>query len=311
MASSLMEVNNLTFDYPGKRALDNVSFSLSPGSITALVGPNGAGKTTLLRCLAALEEPTAGSIRLEGKEILDDPRGTHRQIGYLSDFFGLYEELSARQCLLYAAMSHGVPAQSQEELIEKCAAQLEMDGRLDMKAGSLSRGQRQRLAIAQAIIHKPRLLLLDEPASGLDPESRHSLALLFKRLQQAGMTLLVSSHILAELEEYSTDMLVLRGGRIVDHAALEVKEESSLFELRLAEPFEGLGTVLKALEGVVLVQLHEDRALISLSASPARQHDLLRELITGGLKVCSFTELKQNMQDVYLKAVKGERGGRA
>lgn len=304
----MIEVCNLVFDYPGKRALENVSFTLRAGSITALVGPNGAGKTTMLRCLAALEEPTSGTILLDGEDILDDPRATHRQIGYLSDFFGLYEELTARQCLHYAAMSRGVPQERQPELIRASAAQLEIDPLLDMKAGSLSRGQRQRLAIAQAIINHPRLLLLDEPASGLDPESRHSLALLFKRLQQAGMTLLVSSHILAELEEYCTDMLVLRSGRIIDHAPLAAREEAAVFELRLAEPVAGLEGVLQKFAGVSILRASQDTAHFSCSLAPDQQHSLLRDMIASGLKVCSFAELKQNMQDVYLRTVQGDRG---
>lgn len=303
----MIEVLNLVFDYPGTRALDAVSFKLRPGSITALVGPNGAGKTTLLRCLAALEEPASGSIRMNDKDILADPRATHRQLGYLSDFFGLYEELTAEQCLQYAAMAHGITAGKQEERVRWCTTQLEIDYRLDVKAGSLSRGQRQRLAIAQAIIHQPRLLLLDEPASGLDPEARHSLARLFKRLQQGGMTLLVSSHILSELEEYSTDMLVLRGGKIIDHASLTDPEDTMIMELRLAEALPGLAGLLQDFADISLLQASDDLALFSCSADPAEQHRLLRELIAGGLRVCSFAEQKQNMQDAYLRTVTGDR----
>ncbi|MCM0083641.1 ABC transporter ATP-binding protein [Geomonas sp. Red32] len=303
----MIEVRSLVFDYPGKRALKEVSFSLRQGSITALVGPNGAGKTTLLRCLAALEEPVSGTILLDGRDILADPRATHRQIGYLSDFFGLYEELTAQQCLDYAALSHGVDPETQPDWILSCARQLEIDGKLNQKAGSLSRGQRQRLAIAQAIIHRPRLLLLDEPASGLDPESRHSLSLLFRRLQEAGMTLLVSSHILSELEEYCTDMLVLQEGRIIDNTPLVAREEQALFELRVAEALPDLENALLQLAGVEIVRVNQGSALISCSSDPARQHELLREMIAGGLRVCAFGQSKQNMQDVYLRTVQGDR----
>lgn len=303
----MIEVRNLTYDYPGTRALDDVSFKLRAGSITALVGPNGAGKTTLLRCLAALEEPVAGKVLMNGRDILSDPRATHREIGYLSDFFGLYEELTARQCLRYAAMSHGIAEDRQEEMILQCAGLLEIDGRLDIKSGSLSRGQRQRLAIAQAIIHQPGFLLLDEPASGLDPESRHSLALLFRRLQQGGMTLLVSSHILSELEEYSTDMLVLRSGRIIDHAPLAGREESAVIELRLAEPAAALDGTLQNIAGISVLRTGDDSALFSCIGGPEEQHRMLRDLLAAGLKICAFAEQKQNMQDAYLRTVKGDR----
>lgn len=304
----MIEVRTLTFDYPGTRALDEVSFSIRAGSITALVGPNGAGKTTLLRCLAALEEPVGGSITMFGRDILADPRASHRQIGYLSDFFGLYEELTVEQCLRYAAMSHGIPEKKHAGLIPRVAGQLELADRLELKAGSLSRGQRQRLAIAQAIIHEPKFLLLDEPASGLDPEARHTLALLFRRLQAAGMTLLVSSHILSELEEYSTDMLVLRGGRVIEHAPLAIPEQSTIVELRLAAPFDGLGRILADFSGVEPLQVGENGATFGCGTDAAAQHLLLKELLAMGVPVCAFGEQRQNMQDAYLRTVRAQNG---
>ena len=304
----MIDVKNLTFDYPGTRALDDVSFTIREGSITALVGPNGAGKTTLLRCLAALEEPASGQVLMNGADILSDPRATHRRIGYLSDFFGLYEDLTVRQCLQYAAMSHGIPDERHGLVISWCAEQLEIADRLAMKAGSLSRGQRQRLAIAQAIVHEPKFLLLDEPASGLDPEARHSLAILFRRLRDSGMTLLVSSHILSELEEYSTDMLVLRAGRIIDHAPLAASSPSTVLEVRLATPHSRLREILADSEQVADVQADDLQASFSFSADPNQQHRLLKKLLDGGLAVCLFTEQRHNLQDAYLKTVKA--GGR-
>lgn len=300
----MIDVKNLTFDYPGTRALDDVSFTIREGSITALVGPNGAGKTTLLRCLAALEEPASGQVLMNDADILTDPRATHRRIGYLSDFFGLYEDLTVRQCLQYAAMSHGIPDERHGQVIGWCAEQLEITDRLEMKAGSLSRGQRQRLAIAQAIVHEPRFLLLDEPASGLDPEARHSLAILFRRLRDSGMTLLVSSHILSELEEYSTDMLVLRAGRIIDHAPLAASRPSTVLEIRLASPHSRLREILAGREHVASVQGDDLQASFSFSADPAQQHQLLKVLLDDGLPVCLFAEQRHNLQDAYLKTVK-------
>lgn len=304
----MITVKNLTFDYPGTRALNDVSFSIRPGSITALVGPNGAGKTTLLRCLAALEEPAAGDILMDGRSILDDPRATHRTTGYLSDFFGLYEELTVRRCLEYAALSHGVAPERQEEKIVRCAGLLDLGDRLEVKAGSLSRGQRQRLAIAQAIIHEPRFLLLDEPASGLDPEARHSLAALFRRLRDAGMTLLVSSHILAELEEYSTDMLVLRNGRIIDHAPLDAAASGTVLEIRLASSYEGLSALLSSSGQISNVVCNQDGATFTFSSDRSQQHRLLEALLKKGVPVCSFAEQQKNLQEAYLKTVR-TRGG--
>lgn len=303
----MISIEHLTFDYPGVRALEDISFRLPPGSITALVGPNGAGKTTLLRCLAALEEPLTGTIRLNGVDALEDPRGCHRQVGYLSDFFGLYEELSARQCLLHAAAMHAIPPDRQEQAARHAAELLGIADRLETKAGALSRGLRQRLAIAQAIVHRPAVLLLDEPASGLDPEARHSLATLFRRLRDEGMTLLVSSHILAELEEYSTDMLVLRGGRIVSREAVSgaPRQEAAVWcTVLLAEPVDDLAERVAGIDAVVDIRVEDAwSAGIACADDPGVQHRVLKELMARGLPVRGFAMDRRTMQDAYLATV--------
>lgn len=300
----MIEARNIIFDYPGTRALDDVSFNIREGSITALVGPNGAGKTTLLRCLAAIEEPVSGSILMDGENILSSPRDTHRKIGYLSDFFGLYEELTVRRCLQYAAMSHGISSDKQMKVVNLCAERLEIADRLEMKAGTLSRGQRQRLAIAQAIVHEPKFLLLDEPASGLDPEARHSLAGLFRMLRDGGMTLLVSSHILSELEEYSTDMLVIREGKIIDHAPIAGEKQRTVIEIRITGTHAGWEEFLSGEDDVGDLSVSGNTAVFTYSAGAIEQHRLLRRLLEQGIPVCSFAEQRRNMQETYLRTVK-------
>jgi len=303
----MIEVKDLVFEYPGKRALNGVSFRIEPGNITALVGPNGAGKTTLLRCMAALEVPLHGEIRIDGENINEDPRACHRKLGYLSDFFGLYDELSVRQCLLHAAASRGILASEQARVVEQAAIRLGISDRLAIKAGALSRGLRQRLAIAQAVVHEPQILMLDEPASGLDPEARHSLAELFLTLRDQGMTLIVSSHILSELDEYSTDMLVLREGRILSHDLIELQSAKTVsLKLSLSEPCHELQTLLSGLPGVSAVNGDDSSAIISFNGDVADQHHLLKSLLGQGLPVCSFAEQQRNMQSAYLESVRHE-----
>ena len=152
----MIAVEDVVFEYPGHRALDGVSFQVPEASITALVGPNGAGKTTLLRCLAALEEPLVGSIHIAGIDVRAEPRECHRQVGYLSDFFGLYDELPVHRCLEHMARLYGTEASEVAAAVERSAALLQLEPHLDKRARELSRGLRQRLAIAQAIIHRPR-----------------------------------------------------------------------------------------------------------------------------------------------------------
>lgn len=301
----MIAVRNLIFEYPGIRALDDVSFDIPQGSITALVGPNGAGKTTLLRCMAALEQPVSGSIDIAGIDVLEQPRACHRIIGYLSDFFGLYQRLTVRQCLHYVARAQGIPEDHCQTAIAEVSHNLQIDDRLDMHPGELSRGLRQRLAIAQAIIHKPRLVLLDEPASGLDPEARHDLAELFLELQRQGMTLLVSSHILAELEAYCTDMLMLRHGRIVEQVAVKSSSAQRDFRLVLAHAVEHLDTVLRQFEGVSVLKTEQNRqAWLQITDQPEQQHALLMNLLAQGLPVCEFAPSSRNLQDTYLQTIR-------
>ena len=307
----MIVVENLTFDYPGTRALDRVSFRVTAGSITALVGPNGAGKTTLLRALAALEEPVAGTIRIAGIDVLAEPRACHRQVGYLSDFFGLYDELTVRQCLLHAAAIRGLAAAAGAAAALRSATRLGLAERLEAKAGTLSRGLRQRLAIAQAIVHRPALLLLDEPASGLDPEARHSLARLFLTLRDEGMTLLVSSHILAELDEYSDDMLVLRAGKLVAHNPVRAPAQpapATPLRLLLATPCAGLGALLAAADEVTQVCLAGLTATFNFSGDDGARHRLLRRLIEAGAEICALAEERPNLQQAYLDSVRGSAG---
>ncbi len=301
----MIEVKDLVFEYPGTRALNGVSFQIKPGNITALVGPNGAGKTTLLRCMAALEVPIHGEVRIDGENIHEDPRACHRKIGYLSDFFGLYDELTVRQCLLHAAASRGILPGEQLRVTEQAATRLGIVDRLETKSGTLSRGLRQRLAIAQAVVHEPQILMLDEPASGLDPEARHSLAELFLVLRDQGMTLVVSSHILSELDEYSTDMLVLREGRILSHDPIEPPVEATVrLRLSLTGPFNGLQALLSGMDGVSAVEGDDGSAVLSFSGDAAARHRLLKSLLDRGLPVCAFAEQQRNMQSAYLQSVR-------
>ncbi len=185
----MLEVADLVYEYPGVRALDSVSFRIERGSITALVGPNGAGKTTLMRCLAGLDQPLAGTIRIADIDVVEEPRRSHRMLGYLSDSFGLYDTLTVRRSLSYVAQANGIEPTAVDRVVTEISAALGLAERLELPAGQLSRGQRQRLAIAQAIIHSPAVVILDEPASGLDPEARVDLGQLFVDLRRRGMTL--------------------------------------------------------------------------------------------------------------------------
>jgi len=302
----MIEISGLTFDYPGHRALNDVTLTVAGGSVTALVGPNGAGKTTLMRCIAGLETPLTGHITVGGTDVIEQPRDVHRIMGYLSDFFGLYQDLTVAQCLEYAAAAQGLPDDEMHDAIRLTAERLDLSDRLHQTSGSLSRGLRQRVAIGQAIIHHPKVLLLDEPASGLDPEARASLAALFRQLQADGMTLLVSSHILAELDEYSTHMLALRDGRILENRELKPAHSPDThrrLHLDLAHPDARLPVWLGAYAQVTLKAVTETRAEFDFHGDLSAQAALLKAMIHEGFSVSSLAPHKENLQQSYLRSV--------
>ncbi len=307
----MLSVEHLSYDYPGTRALQDVSFTVVPQSITALVGPNGAGKTTLLRCMAALAEPIAGRVLLEGRDVHEEPRESHKAMGYLSDFFGLYDDLTVRQCLRHQAAAQGVVGGAEAELVEQAALRVGLADRLRQPAGALSRGLRQRLAIAQAILHEPRIVLLDEPASGLDPEARQSLSELLLKLRAEGMTLIVSSHILAELRDYSSHMLILREGRLVHHGPVtgeDQGDEEVAVVIELAAPDPRLAEVLAA-AGATPVTVKGESARVLVPGGATARQALLRRLVEAELPVSGFNVERRDLQDAYLSQVK--RGGDA
>ena len=315
MSPFLIEVIDLTFDYPGFRALEGVSLSIAPGTVTALVGPNGAGKTTLLRCIAALETPLCGTVRVAGFDVYESPREVHRLMGYLSDSFGLYSDLTVAQGLEYAARSQGLASAAVAQAVRTTARRLGLSDKLGSLASALSRGQRQRLAIGQAIIHSPQVLLLDEPASGLDPEARSSLAQVFKALQVQGMSLLVSSHILAELDEYSTHMLALNQGRVLEHRPLSLAASSAsgglaerLLRLEFLQPAAAVAPWLQAQAGVRLERIEPHAVEIGFIGNAQAQAALVGACVAAGHLLTVIAPVTENLQQSYLKSL---RAGRA
>lgn len=301
----MIEVSGVVYDYPSSRALSGVSFSVERGAVLALVGPNGAGKTTLLRCIAALDAPTEGAITVAGLDTQADPRGVHAALGYLPDFFGVYEELSVRRCLAYAARSRGVAEADAARAAEEAAARVQLSDRMNARAGELSRGLRQRLAIAQTIVHKPKALLLDEPAAGLDPEARRSLSDLILRLSGEGMTIVVSSHILAELEDYSTRMLMLRDGQVAAGGVVAAgagARDGARISVSFDEPPDDLSERLAAI-GVRLERRDGDTALI-VAEEGVDDAEVLGKLVGAGLKVRAFQPARRTLEDAYLDEVK-------
>jgi len=308
----MINVSNLIQDFTDVRALDDVSFKVEEGAVVALIGPNGSGKTTLMRCISTLQEIQEGSIFINGINITENPREIHQMIGYLADNFGLYDDLTVRQSLEYIAHSRMLELDDASELVVNCAKEVGVYGFIDREVNTLSRGMRQRVGIAQAIIHEPKLLVLDEPASGLDPEARIDLSNLILKLRGRGMTIFVSSHILAELEDYSTEMLIISHGKIIEHSKLisdkKTLSEVIVLKLVLEESFEGLIPLLEELiESLNVIEEKELEITLHLNELKLKQHELLRFLIKRDVPVKELSRVKRNLQEEYLKTIQNNK----
>lgn len=295
----MIEIKNLSFRFGSLQALNELSLTIPEGSITALVGPNGAGKTTLMRCMSALAHPTEGQVRIDGIDSSIDPHACHRLLGFLADNFGLYEELTVEQSLSYFAAAHQMDQQRVEEVLE----QVNLTDKKKEQIKSLSRGMRQRVGIAQAIIHLPKYLILDEPASGLDPEARIQLAELFKKLNKEGITLLVSSHILAELDQYANHLIVLKEGKLVEtdfSMDTPAQKDSTYF---IEAENASLLTSLSEPTLFNLIANEGETAIFSIVAGTP-PHIALKYFLQQGIQVRAFGKHSVNIQDAYLKTIK-------
>lgn len=304
----MIEVRDLSFEYPTARALDHISFKVEKGAIAALVGPNGAGKTTLLRNIAALERPYSGTAIVDGVDVREHPRAVHKKLGFLQDFFGLYDDLTVEQCLTYAAMANGLRGKKIRDAVEKTLDRIDLRDHKSKLSKQLSRGMRQRLAIGQAIAHEPAVLLLDEPASGLDPDARRDLSALLRELQGLGITLIVSSHILAELEDYSTEMIIMDGGRVKSQRGVEEGAGGTVYTIELATPNDGLADWLGKHSGITVHQADKVRAMVALEGDASARAGLLKDLVGAGFEVAGISETKRSLADAYFEEVSEGRG---
>src|SRR2546421_212620 len=211
----MIKVQNVYKRYRSVHALDDLSLEVPQGAIYGLIGPNGAGKTTLLRILGALISPTAGQVWFDEEEVSRSPIAIQRKVGYMPDFFGVYPDLTSTEYLEFYAGIHGVARRKLASTIMDLLELVDLTSKRDSPVETLSRGMKQRLCLARALVHDPDVLLLDEPASGLDPRARIELRELLRTLHGMGKTIVISSHILLELAEMCTDVAIIQGGHLV------------------------------------------------------------------------------------------------
>ena len=281
---------------------------MSPGSITAVVGPNGAGKSTLFKCLIGLESPVQGTIHIDSINIIDNPRAINGKIAYLAENIGVYDQLTIRQSLNYAASLHLMKVPDVNRSVQELCKELAIDDRLDVKLSKLSKGLRQCVAIAQAVIHSPSIILLDEPSSGLDPEARHRVISLFKKLQQNGATLLISTHLLSEIESYYSNLLIIKDGHLIRSEGVN-KAQTNLTLIKLKMD-EGQALVVNELELNPKVSFQErtaDGVTFYFNGDKEQQAKLLKSLVSLNSTISSFEVVPEDLQKKYFKSMKRNR----
>ena len=312
-SESGIAVQGLVKQYGRLAALNGVSFSVPRGSIYGFLGPNGAGKTTTLRILATLLQPTGGQAWVAGEDVTRHPAAARRHIGYMPDFFGVYDDLTVREYLEFYAQAHGVPRVRWPKTIADLLELVDLGYKRDEFVETLSRGMKQRLGLTRCLVHDPEVLLLDEPASGLDPRARVEMREVLKEIASMGKAVLISSHILPELEDLSTEVGIIYRGRMVASGTVESilaqLGGSRVLEARTLDQAEQAGSILEGLPGVSDVEIIEEEGLVraACSADSAGQAAILRALVKAGIPVVSFNAV-QELEDLFLALTEEESG---
>lgn len=306
----ILVTENLTKVFGAHVAVADLNLSVRRGSITALVGPNGAGKSTTFLMLSTLLMPTSGFAIVCGHDPVFEPEGVRARIGYMPDFFGIYDDLRTDEYLEFFAGAYGVPAAKRSGLVADLLDLVDLTVKRDAFVNSLSRGMKQRLCLARALVHDPELLILDEPASGLDPRARVELRALLLELQRQGKTILISSHILSELEEMCSHVAILEAGRLVAQGApheivsgLAVARRVVIRTLAGAD--DALRTALAAFTDAEPIELENGIVEVELPGGEEEAAALLAHLVRADVPVVSFTEVATGLEEIFMRVTKG------
>ncbi len=307
----MIRFEKLRKEFDSLVAVNDLDIEIPEGEIYGLIGPNGAGKTTTFRMACGLLKPTGGRAFIHGMDVHQHPEQVQQFIGYLSDFFGLYEDLDVWEYLDCFAHAYKMPESEIPARIDEVIHLVGLEVKRDAMIKGLSRGMNQRLGIGRAIIHRPRVLLLDEPAAGLDPRARHDLRDLLRSLRDQGTTIVISSHILTELEGFCTSIGLMERGRLVHGGKIEeiAGTEGRTKTVRLRWLGDAAGLVRSALSakaGVSGLMVKGSEGVFEFSGGEEHLAQMLGELITGGVRIVSFDEVKVTVEDLYMKLSRHE-----
>ena len=299
-----VEILNLTRVFQrGFKAVDDLSFSFSSGEVVGFVGPNGAGKTTTMRILATLDVPDSGDVLLDGRSILDDPAFAHRVVGFMPDELPDRADTTVEEYLDFFGRAYGLRGKALSDALASVEEFTGLAAFRDKTLHELSKGMKQRVSLARALVHDPQVIVMDEPANGLDPRARIELRELVKALAENGKAILVSSHILSELEEMCTTSVIIERGR---RLSTDFKDDTAWIRLRFAQK-EGVDFLARLLEtpGVKGAEASGNGFRAKIAAGDEAAEGLAKELFSRGLVPVHFASEAGRLEDVFMHVTKG------
>ena len=293
-----------------RRVLDAVQLTVDRGDMFGLIGPNGAGKTTLIRILATVLKPSEGTATIDGMRVTQDAVDIRRIIGYMPDHFGVYEELDVQEYLDFFACAFGMRGARRTSAVEGVLELVDLTEKRKALIGSLSRGMQQRVGLARILIHDPKVLILDEPASGLDPRARIEVRALLKELRSMGKTVLISSHILADLSDLCNKIALIEKGKVlyaggIDEAMKRVKPED-VWYVGVYDGLDRAREILKRQPFVESVTESDGQLCVKVLDGQQDSHDIPRLLMEGGVRLKSFRVKDVTLEEAFLKLTQGE-----
>jgi len=306
---SFVQIYNLCVKYGKFTAVKNLSFDIPKGEVFGFIGPNGAGKTSTIKILATLLKPSSGTVTIGGMDVVKRQRDVRLRIGYMPDFFGVYDDLSANEYLHFFAAAYRLPKAQRDGVIADVLALTDLTAKRDAQVDGLSRGMKQRLSLARVLLHDPDLLLLDEPASGLDPRARIEMRELLKELRRMGKTILISSHILHELSELCTRIGIVETGELVTEGSLDdIYAELGVMRLihvQVANASDELLQEIRALRGVSHADLNIDRFTIRIKQEDTSVEVLHDDIHKLGARITMYQAEAMDMETVFMKLTEG------
>jgi ABC-2 type transport system ATP-binding protein len=308
MSATLLELDRVRVRYGSFLAVDDVTFTLNGGDLLGMIGPNGAGKTTTLRAAAGLQPITTGSVKIMGEPIHPERADSRAPLGFTPDTPAVYDALTVAQYLQFIGDCYSMDRPLIRERIDFWLDQLWLRDKRDAPVKSLSRGMRQRLAVARTLMPDPFVVLLDEPAAGLDPGGRLQFRQLLASLRDQGKAIIVSSHILADLAEYCTHILIMERGRVLrfgtvaDISGESAAADTTQYAVTLAARLGDVENRLKAFAKIRAVRVDGDKLTIELPRDKAAAAEALKDLIMAGLPVAEFRPIQVDLEQAYLRS---------